>query len=155
MSGTDHIEMHLTTAKAMVADFFVFLDNDQAGITAVNNAQKKGLLLPADYMLTTYTDLVKDSEMEDMLDPELYRDEIEKQYGVDMSVGKFKAKNKKWSDRIRDVFNDGGKVIDDDRLSEVKLKVAQIVTTNTERALRPEGISFITKLVNNLEKKLQ
>lgn len=154
MSGTDHLEMHLATAKAMMADFFIFLDNDQAGKEAITNAAKKSLLLPTEYMLTSYSDMVKDSEMEDMLEVDVYRDEIEKAYGVDMSIGKFKARNKKWSDRIKEVFNDKGKIIDEDTLSEIKLKVAKAVASSPAKAIRPEGDAFLSKLINEIEKRL-
>ncbi len=154
MSGTDHVEMHLTTAKSMVADFYVFLDNDRAGKESIGNATKKGLLLHNEYMLTAYTDMSRDSEMEDMLDVEFYRKKIETEYGIDLTTGKFKARNKKWADRIKDVFNDCGKIIDDDTLSVIKLKVAQLVATNPSKTLRPEGDVFLNKLIGELEKRI-
>ena len=154
MSGTDHIEMHLTTAKSMVADFYVLLDNDSAGKEAIKNGTDKKLLFPNDYMLTVYSDLSRDSEIEDMIDVELYRKRIESDYGVDLTIGKFKARNKKWADRIKEVFKDGGKMIDDGLLSEMKLKVAQLVAANPTKALRPEGEVFLNKLILDLEKRL-
>ena len=158
MSGTDHVEMHLATAKAMVADFYVFLDNDRAGKDAIGNAIRLGLLLPNEYMLTSYTDMNtninRESEMEDMLDVEVYRKEIESSYGVSMTNGKFKARNKKWSDRIKDVFNDEGKILDEGIMSEIKLKVAQQVAANPSKALRPEGDVFLNKLIGELEKRI-
>lgn len=154
MSGADHIEMHLTTAKAMLADFFVFLDNDQAGKNAINSATKKSILQHTEYMLTTYDDMTKESEMEDMIDVDLYRNEINKMFSIDLTIGKFKARNKKWADRIKDIFNNEGKLINDDVLNEIKLKVAQLVAANAEKALRSEGEVFISKLIVELEKKL-
>ena len=135
----------------MVADFYVFLDNDRAGKDAIGNAIRLGLLLPNEYMLTSYTDMItninRESEMEDMLDVEVYRKEIESSYGVSMTNGKFKARNKKWSDRIKDVFNDEGKILDEGIMSEIKLKVAQQVAANPSKALRPEDDVFLNKLI--------
>ena len=154
ISGTDHVELHLSMARTMVSDYYVFFDNDQAGRTAVKNCTAKSLLEAKDYLLAKYTDMCKDSEIEDMLDVELYRKTINGKYGVDINIGEFKAKNRKWSERIRIVFDKSAKMIDDNILDEVKLSVSSLVKDNVSKALRREGDELLQKLIHNLESRL-
>lgn len=153
ISGTDHIELNLSMAKTMVSDFFVFVDNDEAGRNAIKNCIDKGLLNSKEYLLAKYTDMVKDSEIEDMIDKELYREVIHCEYGVDITVDDFKAKNRKWSDRIKTVFDKSGKLIDENILEKIKLSVSSLVKNKEDVALRPEGEALLQILIKNLESK--
>ena len=154
INGTDHVELHLSMARTMVSDYYVFFDNDQAGRTAVKNCIEKGLLEAKDYLLAKYTDMGKDSEIEDMLNMELYRETIYGKYDVDINIGEFRAKNKKWSERIKIVFNKSSKMMEDSTLDEIKLSVSSLVKDNVSKALRPEGNELLQKLISALEKRL-
>lgn len=154
IGGTDHIELHLSMARIMVSNFYVFLDNDMAGRNAVTNCIKKGILEPKDYLLAKYRDMNKDSEIEDMLDKALYRDAILNRYGVDINTDVFKAKHKKWSDRIKTVFDNSAKMMDENTLDEIKLSVSSFVKENVTKALRPEGDELLQKLADALECRL-
>lgn len=154
IGGTDHIELHLSMARIMVSNFYVFLDNDMAGRNAVTNCIKKGILEPKDYLLAKYRDMNKDSEIEDMLDKALYRDAILNRYGVDIKTDVFKAKHKKWSDRIKTVFDNSAKMMDENTLDEIKLSVSSLVKENVTKALRPEGDELLQKLADALECRL-
>ena len=154
ISGTDHIELHLSMAKSMVSDFYVFLDNDEAGRNAVKRCQSINLLDVKDYMLTTYDDMAKESEIEDMLSENLYERTIFEKYGVKINIGEFKAKNKKWSDRIGIAFNKSGKIMEKNTLEEIKLSVSTLVKGNVPNALRPNGEILFQKLVGVLETRL-
>lgn len=152
--GTDHVELHLSMARTMVSDYYVFLDNDTAGRNATKNCLNKGLLEHKDYLLAKYNDMVEDSEIEDMLDIGLYRETIFNNHGVDLNIGEFKAKNKKWSDRIKNVFDRSAKMIDENILDGIKLSVSSLVKDNASKALRPEGDELLNRLVSALESRL-
>lgn len=154
INGTDHIELNLSMAQTMVSDFFVFLDNDAAGRAAVKNSINKGLLESKDYLLAKFDDMSKDSEIEDMLDKKIYRDAILTKYGVEVDTDDFKARHRKWSDRIKTVFEKSAKLMDEDVLIEIKLFVSSIVKNNESIALRPEGELLLQKLIRALESRL-
>ena len=155
MSGTHHIEMHLASAKTMLADYHLFLDGDIAGCNSVSRACGLGLLDPRDYTLTHYSDMPLDSEMEDMLDLNVYRDVILDKYGVDISLdGTFRARNRKWSSRIETVFINAGKIFDDNTLNDLKFLVASRAADNPAIAMRPEGLVMLQGLISTLEGKL-
>lgn len=154
ISGTDHIELHLSMAKSMVSDFYVFLDNDEAGRNAVKRCQGQKLLDVKDYMLTIYDDMSKESEIEDMLSEGLYGKTILEKYGVNINIGEFKAKNKKWSDRIEIAFKKSGKIMEENTLKEIKLSISTLVKGNVPNALRPNGDILFQKLIGALEARL-
>lgn len=154
INGTDHIELNLSMAKTMVSDFFVFLDNDAAGRKAVKDSVDKGLLEPKDYLLAKFDDMSKDSEIEDMLDKKIYLNAILKKYDIDINTDDFKAKHRKWSDRVKTVFEKSAKLMDEDILAEIKFSVSSLVKNNETIALRPEGKNLLNKLIRALESRL-
>jgi len=154
IGGTDHIELHLSMARAMVSDFYVFVDNDNAGRNAIKNCMEKGLLEHKDYLMAKYVDMCNDSEIEDMLNKELYREVLFRKYDIDICIDEFKAKHKKWSDRIKTVFSRSAKIMDDIILDEIKITISSLVKNNVTNALRPEGDELLLKLIRALESRL-
>ena len=93
----------ISTIKSSLCVFHVFLDNDDAGRNANTKAISNKDL---DIRDTTFTNCIgmNNSEIEDCLKLEVYKDKIESQYGVNLDVREFNNNNK-WSDRIKQVFN--------------------------------------------------
>ena len=80
----------------------------------------------------------------------LYLKEFKEKYGVDLNNKKFEN-NKKWSDRVREVFLSNGKKWDQKLESEVKYTVANCVKKNPSVALNEYKRSAIDALAYSLE----
>jgi energy-coupling factor transporter ATP-binding protein EcfA2 len=130
-----------------------FLDADEAGKRAVNQATKDGLLSPDEFHLSTCNGM-SESEIEDMYDPNPYRKAIESRYGISFDSPKFKN-DKKWSDRMRDVFKQQGKLWNETVGKQVKEEIAGIVAANPGQSLLQQKRGAFDALVTALEQKLK
>ena len=131
----------------------MFLDNDDAGISAGNKAIEKGLLTLADVKYTICNGSPK-AEFEDCLRGDFYVEQVKQKFSVDLSLGTFKG-NKKWSDNVKDIFLSQGQQWTDTIEKKVKMIVAEAIPEeNAEVVLNEHKRSSIDALVNALENML-
>jgi hypothetical protein len=129
-----------------------FLDHDKTGQDAFRKAQLEGLLTIADVTFAT-RDGLTESEMEDLLNADLYSNMLQTKYGVSTLSPKFKG-NRKWSDRLRDAFKNQGKPWSDSIKAKVKQDVAELVEGSPSTALNDHHRGPIDALIGSIEHKL-
>lgn len=153
LSGASNLNYELNRLRSYVCKYFVFLDNDDAGISAGNKAIEKGLLTLADVKYTICNGSPK-AEFEDCLKRDFYVERIKQKFSVDLSLGTFKG-NKKWSDNVKDIFLSQGQQWTDAIEKKVKMIVAEAIPEeNAEIVLNEYKRSSIDALVNALEAML-
>lgn len=153
LSGASNLSYELNRLRSYVCKYFVFLDNDDAGISASNKAIEKGLLTLADIKYTICKGSPK-AEFEDCLKRDFYVEQVKKKFSVDLSLGTFKG-NKKWSDNVKDIFLSQGQQWTDTIEKKVKMIVAEAIPEeNAEVVLTEHKRSSIDALVNALENML-
>jgi hypothetical protein len=129
-----------------------FLDYDVTAREAVRRAEVEGLLTPAEvnYAICRGT---RDSELEDMYNPELYSPLVAKGFGIDLGSARLDYR-KKWSDRIADVFRMNGKHWDTRVEKQLKMSVGELVAKYPGSALADNGRRCFERLVEILEAKV-
>ena len=153
LSGASNLNYELNRLRSYVCKYFVFLDNDDAGISAGNKAIEKGLLTLADVKYTICNGSPK-AEFEDCLKRDFYVEQIKQKFSVDLSLGTFKG-NKKWSDNVKSIFLSQGQQWTDTIEKKVKMIVAEAIPEeNAEVVLNEHKRSSIDALVNALEAML-
>jgi predicted ATP-dependent endonuclease of OLD family len=147
--GAGNLSYKLSLLKNELCVYHVLLDHDKAGKDSFEKAKKDGLI--SDKVCTFITCKgMKESEFEDCIDHNHYRDVIFDKYGVDINVMQFKGNNK-WSERIKAVFMNQGKTWDDSKEKEVKEVIAYNVNNNPKNALNEHKRHSIDALVNAVE----
>jgi len=101
----------------------------------------------------TVCDGMKESEIEDLYEVNLYAPMLQNRYGVSTQSPKFKG-NAKWSERLRATFKHQGKTWSDQIEAEVKANVATLVETNPATALCIHKRGGFDALMQALEAKL-
>ena len=153
LSGASNLIYELNRLRSYACKYFVFLDNDDAGISAGNKAIEKGLLTLADVKYTICNGSPK-AEFEDCLKRDFYVEQIKQKFSVDLSLATFKG-NKKWSDNVKDIFLAQGQQWTDTIEKKVKMIVAETIPEeNAEVVLDEHKRSSIDALVNALEDML-
>ena len=66
---------------------------------------------------------MKESEFEDCINPDIYKEMINEEYGVDLSIMPQFKNNNKWSIRLKNSFIASGKPYDEDMEKEIKSKI--------------------------------
>jgi len=94
-----------------------------------------------------------EAEVEDLYDESIYADEINRRFGVDVTL-RLKGKRRKWSDRIGELFKKHGKPWNTGIEMQVKRCVAEAVAASPQRALHAARADPILALVGALAGKL-
>ena len=128
------------------------MDNDSAGRDAYDQAVKLELLRDADVNFVSCRGM-PDSELEDTYKPNSYADSLNREFGVNLNVGEFRS-NRKWSDRMRVVFQTQGKRWDERAEAKAKAVVARAIGANPQAALIPQKSLALKALAEALAAKL-
>lgn len=129
-----------------------FLDDDKCGHASFEKTRIQGLLSDADANFTICEGM-QEAEFEDLYDPALYEELVKNLYRLTLNTSKFKT-NKKWSARMREVFRQQGKRWNDQVESELKFKIAELVSVKPENALNEKKRTSFDSLVIALEDRL-
>lgn len=153
MGGTGGLSYLLNMANQLIGQAVVFLDSDEAAKSAMEKALKQNLICNNDYLLCSCSGM-KNAEFEDAICKNLYRQAIFDKYGVDLDAGKMKNAAKVWSDKVGEVFSDGGKVWNKDVENDVKYIVASCVKASPSNAIDETKCMVINRLITMIEAKL-
>jgi len=155
LHGGGNLSYVLTQLRDSLASVHAFLDADEAGNRAAAAATQEGLLDVCDQTFAMCPGR-RESEFEDLVDPDVYRDPVLAKFGVevDTKLGRRGRRMGKWSSRMGLVFQACGQRFDDRVLSELKRVVAEAVAGAPQHAIKQDCESVIATLVCALERKL-
>jgi putative ATP-dependent endonuclease of OLD family len=152
LNGGTNLRYKLSMLRESLCNVYVLLDDDDCGRKSFERAEQELLITQADVTFTVCQGM-NEAEFEDFIDPELYHDAIRNGFGVTVRAPKFKS-NKKWSERMKDVFKQHGKQWSDRVEIQVKRAVAELVEAHPEKALlkakRDAFDSFLTAIESKL-----
>ena len=155
MGGSGNLLYELSLLRTCLCLTHTYLDHDEAGRNALEKARREGLIDNSSYTMSICAGM-KDSEIEDCLDINCYKDAISREFGIDITSSKFSPKfknSRKWSDRMKDCFILSGRLGDDHELSKAKAIVAEEVSKNPH-CLNQHKCDSIKALVDSLERML-
>jgi len=140
--------------KAALCNCHALLDGDEAGRNAIQRATADGTLEASEVHIASCPGL-RDSEIEDLVDHDAYRTEIEQQFSVNLGVPEFRNAQAKWSDRLSATFGSQGRVWDRHIESRCKGIVAGSVEKNRAGSLHPAKRSSIEAAALALLERIQ
>jgi len=152
LGGGTNLAYKLGLIRESLCTYHCFLDFDKTGKESFKKAEAVGLITAADINYTM-CEGKPESEFEDLLDKNIYEEYLKNHYRVVLSSSKFRS-NKKWSERMKETFKQLGKNWDDFE-KEIKLKIAEFINNEPEKALNKNSISIIDGLIMNLEMRLE
>jgi len=153
MGGTGGLSYYLTMTNQLIGQAVVFIDSDEAAKQAIKKAIDQHLINDKNYILCA-CDGMKHAEFEDSVIIDIYRQAVIDKYGVDLNTGKMRNKSRIWSDKAHEIFNDCGKLWDENVENEIKYIVASCVSRNANKAIDETKCHVINDLVSIIEMKL-
>lgn len=132
-----------------------FLDADDAGRAAAKAARDAGVSDPADQTFASLPG-AQNCELEDLLEPDVYRESFIDRFNVDISPHPWlnKLGRGKWSVRMRLIFRASGQMWDDQIAKQAKTAVADSVDARPDAALKPAAEPIIDAVSRALLTKL-
>lgn len=153
IGGAGNLPYKLSLMNNALCIYHVLLDNDDAGRRAFDKASNDGLLTVQNSTFTNCRGM-RDSEFEDCLELSVYKERVLDEFGVNIDTPKFRN-NRKWSDRMKDVFMDQGKRWNERIEGSLKCVVSDAVVDNPQLSLNSHKRNFIDALVTALESMLK
>lgn len=149
IGGSGKLPYRLNRLESDVCDVFVVMDADEAGRQAIEKATSEGIIQrPSTFLIANPGQ--SQSELEDLIDPELYSDAIEGESGIIISGSRFTQQRSKWSQRMERVAGESGQIWDRNTENECKRIVADKVTDEPARALHGGA----EQVVGNLARRI-
>lgn len=124
------------------------LDNDSAGQVAFAAAEREKVLSRSDVTFTLCGGK-NESELEDLYSEAIYDPILIHEAGVTLQR-QGPDKDKKWSDRVKNLLRTAGKLHDDVSIAAIKMKVAQSAANAGRVALHPSKVGPIDSLINQI-----
>lgn len=152
IGGAGNLSYKLSLLKNCLCVTHILLDDDDAGRLAFDKAEKDSLTKIANCTFVKCSGMFQ-SEFEDCIEVDLYKESILTEMGVDLSSTKFRGSNK-WSQRLKATFEDQGKVFSESIATKVKFLVATSIVKNPKAALNPHKRNSIDALVISIERML-
>lgn len=156
LGGAGNLSHDIADLKNCMCNYFVLLDNDQAGNDAVKKALSKGLLTEADYKLTICNGSPC-SEFEDCLKKEIYEETLLENFQTNINDPLFRN-NKKWSDRVKDIRLSQGGPWTESIEKKIKFAVADAIPEtilNLDDVIIMQKSGFLNGCVEALERMLE
>jgi hypothetical protein len=153
IGGGSKLPFKASVFKSLLCNVYAFLDNDQQGRDATAKAVDKGIIAVSDYTLCACPGM-KESELEDVVDPSIYHQPLLDAFGVDVDTKEMRSVKSKWSDRIGETFIKAGKLWRDEEKVLVKRLIADQMEKIGVAAIKNERKICIDQLVEGLERKL-
>jgi len=150
LGGASNIGYKTSLYKNNLCNVVAYLDNDEAGRKGVKDAEDKGILKINEYVLS-FCMSMQNSELEDLIDINAYRQIIIDAYAVDLNNPAFKNNMLQWSDRVKGVFKLYGKMWSDRLESEIKYIVAKHAASLKLASLNTHKTNSIDSLVVMIE----
>jgi len=108
MKGATKVLYHIYLYRSMAAVPIVIVDDDTQGRYCYQEAAGLGGVAPK-YLFKLTRKGMRESEIEDFVKVDQYQAHIESRYGVIVPSTFDKSPTKKWSERMKRLFNDKGK----------------------------------------------
>jgi len=158
LGGASKLSSELYNLTQSLCKYVVLVDNDRAGLDAKQKAIEKNLLKEAQVRLVSAQGL-KESEFEDCLHTAIYEESLKKEFRVsNLKCKEFKNNNKKWSDRMKDVFQISGIGWSESIESKLKLIVAHSIPEridDIDKILVPQKSVFLQNFVSIIEEMIE
>ena len=128
----------------------LFMDDDQAARSARTKAIKQDVVNKNNAILCTRLDK-KESEIEDFIKIDYYKDLINRNHNIDLSKSKKYKCNKKWSDRIKILSRKESRPISDEDIHVLKNDIANIVLKEGSKSIikNPKSILTLKKILED------
>ena len=150
LAGSGNLSFKIGQLSQSICRWHCVLDHDKSGSGAFIKAKTHGLLTPREVTFTKVRGM-REAELEDWINPALYRTQIEAFYGPIMACGAFSDRGSKWSDRMQRAFDDCGAHWDLAVEAELKGIVAEAVRAHPEAAIHGGCEHVFRTLVATLE----
>ena len=153
LRGAGGLSSRLAHYATGVCGRYVVLDGDKAGKQAIEEAINERLLEEDDYLLV-HAPGKKEAEIEDLINPEIYLDDLGDYFGLKLTKREVVGGKGKWSDRVGRLVEARGKLWNQKNKQQAKAIVARAVEGAPETAFVNNN-SLMSDVTDRLSRMLR
>jgi predicted ATPase len=154
MGGAANVPYKISNLKLSVINPILIIDDDKAGRQSAKTAKESGLILEK-FVFTWRRPAKGNTEIEDLLVPEVYWGTMEEAFCVTLDRNLFDQSPDKWTDRIKNAYQAGGKAWSTSIESNIKKHVATCVARSPENATSSEMAKTVDNVINAIIQLIQ
>ena len=148
MGGTGKIGYKISSLSQAVTTQILITDDDRAGKDADKKAGQAGLTDKQRFTWKRPSALFRSTELEDLIDPNVYWEALQKDFGVVLDQQKFKVLQDSWSERMKIIYEAGGKRWNSQVEMNMKNTIAKKVSQNPTNAIANEYELLIDNVIS-------
>ena len=147
LGGAGNIPYKLSTLSQAVTTQFLIVDDDRAGREADRKAGQGGLNEKFRFTWCRPPQSFMSTEIEDMVEPNVYWGRIESKFGVRLNRSVFASRTDAWSERMKTTYESGGKKWSSSVEAQMKIEIADAVSQNPAHAIVSEYELIVDNIV--------
>jgi putative ATP-dependent endonuclease of the OLD family len=147
LAGAGNIVYKLSTLTQAVTTQFVIVDDDKSGREADKKAGLAGLDEKYRFTWRRPPKFFGSTELEDLIDPDLYWSNLENRFGVKLDRADFLGRKDTWSERMKATYESGGKRWSSSVESQMKDEIARAAADNPTKAVIVEYRDIVDRIV--------
>lgn len=148
LTGTGNIAYKLSSLNQAITTQILITDDDKAGRDADKKAGQAGLEDKFRFGWRRPPDSFRSTELEDMIDPTLYWDVLEKEFGVSLDKHRFGNSQNSWSERMKISYEAGAKRWSSSIENDLKAMLADLVSKSPDNAIAKEWSSLVDNMLS-------
>jgi len=155
LDGVTKLPHKLARFRNESCDFHVWIDSDKEAKSSLQEARDSLLISPQEFHLATVQGM-KESEFEDLVDPDILDAVLFAHLGVQGVPPKVVAKHKKnkWKVRTQHIARDMGKDLSDAEIGDMKQEIAEAVLARGKGAISTGRAVAFEAFVQVLESRM-
>ena len=151
IGGVRNLRNELYNLEQFLCDYMVILDLDEAGKNKAREAQKD-LEIPNDKFRYFNLSNYRECELEELYNPELYKNYLMETWQIDITNGKFKNKSKKWSKRVEELAARSGQILSEEQTNDIKKKLSSMcIGKGIGECFTTDAITLLTGICSKIK----
>lgn len=151
IGGVRNLRNELYNLEQFLCNYLVVLDLDDAGKTKAREAQQD-LKIPNEKFRYFNLQNYRECELEELYNPDLYKQYLMETLQVDITNGRFRNKSKKWSKRVEELATLSGQILNEEQINDIKKELSNMCSGKSiEESFNADAITLLTGICSKIK----
>lgn len=151
IGGVRNLKNELYNLEQFLCNYLVVLDLDDAGKTKAREAQQD-LKISNEKFRHFNMPNYRECELEELYNPDLYKQYLKETWQVDITNGMFRNKSKKWSKRVEELASLSGQILNEEQINDIKKELSNMCSGKSiEECFNADAITLLTGICSKIK----
>lgn len=151
IGGVRNLRNELYNLEQFLCNYLTVLDLDDAGKNKAREAQQDLKISNEKFRYFNLPNY-RECELEELYNPDLYKQYLMETWQVDITNGRFRNKSKKWSKRVEELAALSGQVLNEDQINDIKKKLSEMCSEKSiEECFNADAITLLKGICSKIK----